>query len=130
MPETPRANPLAGVIREKEAIQEAVANIYSFDLLDRPSAQQVLVKMKDNEIVHFACHGYDDRADPSASHLLLQQPASNNTLESTLYKLTVSTISSQRSLNRAWIALLSACSTARVKLQKLADEGIHLVSAF
>ncbi|KAK3689124.1 CHAT domain-containing protein, partial [Podospora appendiculata] len=36
----------------------------------------------------------------------------------------------ERGKNRAWLAFLSACSTAEVAVSALASEGIHLASAF
>ena len=44
--------------------------------------------------------------------------------------MTVSEISKQKTLGRTWIAYLSACSTARVEVKKLADECLHIASAF
>jgi CHAT domain-containing protein len=67
--------------------------------------------------VHFACHGYSDRADPSASHLVLHdQP------------LSVLDVNMLRQ-GRGQLALLSACSTARGAVS-LANESIHLTAAF
>lgn len=69
---------------------------------------------------HFACHGSADLANPSASCLLLhdhhQRP------------LTVTDVARLR-LEHAELAFLSACSTASPGAP-LADEAIHLVSAF
>jgi CHAT domain-containing protein len=45
-------------------------------------------------------------------------------------RLTVSRISDVITQGRAWIAYLSACSTAQVKTLKLADGGLHPASAF
>jgi hypothetical protein len=68
---------------------------------------------------HFACHGANELADPSASHLLLydhqQRP------------LTAFDIVHLR-LRHAELAFLSACSTARTGRRP--DEVIHLASAF
>lgn len=45
-------------------------------------------------------------------------------------ELTVSKISNERTLGRARITYLSACSTAEVKAEHFADEAPHLASAF
>lgn len=45
-------------------------------------------------------------------------------------RLTVSAIFEVNPHKRAWIAYLSACSTAEIKAEDLVDESIHLASAF
>jgi CHAT domain-containing protein len=69
---------------------------------------------------HFACYGASDLTNPSASCLLLtdhrQRP------------LTVMDVARLR-LDGAGLAFLSACSTAQPG-SRLADEAIHLASAF
>ncbi|WP_410646598.1 CHAT domain-containing protein [Amycolatopsis sp. cmx-4-54] len=67
--------------------------------------------------VHFACHAETRPAEPSASGLQLWDGP-----------LTVAEISTLN-LADAELAFLSACSTAR-GAQELADESIHLASAF
>ena len=83
--------------------------------------------MSEFDIVHFACHGFADPEDPSNSHLLLQK---SWLLGAMVDKLTVSDISKQNTLGRTWIAYLSACSTAGVEANNLADECLHIASAF
>jgi hypothetical protein len=70
--------------------------------------------------VHFACHAEASLAEPSASHLLLQDYASK--------PLTVLDIAGLR-LEQAELAFLSACSTAMTG-GVLPDEAINLASAF
>ncbi len=79
------------------------------------------------DIVHFACHGSADPKDPSNSHLLLQKSGPSGPV---IDKLTVSNISDRNTLGRTWIAYLSACSTAGVEATDLADECLHIASAF
>uniref|UniRef100_L2G9W7 TPR domain-containing protein n=1 Tax=Colletotrichum fructicola (strain Nara gc5) TaxID=1213859 RepID=L2G9W7_COLFN len=127
MPETPGQNPLSGVIKESMAIQQALVDVFKVEYLEKPSAKEVMDRMRQADIVHFACHGSSDRANPSDSHLLLQ----TTTLEGpSLDKLTVQEISEKRTLEEARIAYLSACSTAEVKDGQFADEALHIVSAF
>ena len=80
----------------------------------------VLAALPAGRWAHFACHGASDLANPSASCLLLtdhrQRP------------LTVVDVARLR-LDDAGLAFLSACSTARPG-GRLADEAIHLASAF
>ncbi|KAK7446455.1 hypothetical protein Landi51_07402 [Colletotrichum acutatum] len=124
MPSTPGQTDLPGVSREKQAIKAAIKGAYKITELERPNAQQVLDGMQDAQIVHFACHGASDPKDPLQSHLLLQN--SNQTLD----KLTVKSLLAEKVKTRAWIAYLSACSTAEVKAFSLKDEGLHATSAF
>jgi CHAT domain-containing protein len=67
--------------------------------------------------VHFACHGTAEITDPSNSRLLLHDRP-----------LTVVDVARLR-LHDAELAFLSACETARPGA-RLADEAIHLASAF
>jgi len=71
-------------------------------------------------LVHFACHGTADLANPSASYLSLYDHERR--------PLTVSDVARLR-LEHADLAFLSACSTARPGT-RLTDEAIHLASAF
>jgi hypothetical protein len=71
-------------------------------------------------IVHLACHGYADLADPSASRLLLHDHRTNPL---TLHSIT------RLNLRHAQLAYLSACSTT-VLGEQHADEATHLTAAF
>ncbi|KAL2785014.1 CHAT domain-containing protein [Aspergillus keveii] len=131
MPTTPGERPLDGVAKEALAIEnvaKAVPTGYTVTTLQGPSTDQVLSHLKDAHIAHFACHGSSDGADPANSFLLLEKQADSGARM--LDRLTVSKIANEKSLGRAWIAYLSACSTAEVKASRFADEGIHLASAF
>lgn len=91
--------------------------------LDRPSAAQVLENLPSYQAIHFACHGVSDIYNPSGSHLLLRKA------DGTLDHLPVRTIAST-SLKHAQLAYLSACCTATNASRGLADESIHIASAF
>jgi CHAT domain-containing protein len=125
MPETPGQDPLDGVLDEISTVQEVVKGIYSVQESTN-SVDDVLNKMKESEIAHFACHGSADSIDPSESHLLLLNDSQS---QLTVDKLTVRRIS-EVNLGRAWIAYLSACSTVEVKAENIADEVLHFVSGF
>ncbi|KAL4747469.1 CHAT domain-containing protein [Aspergillus terricola var. indicus] len=126
MPTTPNKQPLPGVEPEVNAIQQASQHVYTIHLQKHPAPETVLNAMKDTDIIHFACHGSSDPINPSDSHLVLRDSGSSTP---TIGKLTVQQISDHAS-SRARIAYLSACSTAQVTASKLADEAIHLASAF
>lgn len=82
--------------------------------------EAVLAALPEARWAHFACHGHSDLSDPSSGHLLLADHQTR--------PLTVADLAGVR-LDGAEIAFLSACSTARPGA-RLADEAIHLASAF
>jgi tetratricopeptide (TPR) repeat protein len=124
MPETPGGERLPGVEREENAIREVIGVRYSVETLDRPNVENVLDTIGESGIVHFACHGSADLVDPSNSYLALQE--NSNSMPG---KLTVSRLS-DTNLGQAWLAYLSACSTAEARVSNLADEALHLSSSF
>ena len=127
MPTTRGQKPLTGVTEEKQAIARSKLGLKSFSALECPAAREVLHKIPKFDIIHFACHGSSDRADPSKSHLILQK---TDTTGPVVDKLAIADIADAQTLGKAWIAYLSACSTAEVEAFELADEGLHLASAF
>ncbi|KAJ6437995.1 Serine-tRNA ligase, cytoplasmic [Purpureocillium lavendulum] len=64
---------LPGVVIEEKRVTEMVAGKISVQSLDSPSVAQVIDKMRDCTIAHFACHGSTDHADPSNSGLIMQR---------------------------------------------------------
>lgn len=67
--------------------------------------------------VHFACHGIADHRDPAESHLVLFDG-----------RITVAELL-EMALPEAWLAYLSACTTATGPERTL-DEAIHMAAAF
>ncbi|CAG8320463.1 unnamed protein product [Penicillium salamii] len=127
MPTTPRETSLPGIASEIEAIEAATAGSeFTLQVQRYPRSAAVLQAMQETDIIHFACHGSSDAIDPSESHLLLQKDGSSGPL---VDRLTVQKIS-DRTVERARIAFLSACSTAEITAGKFTDEAIHLASAF
>jgi CHAT domain-containing protein len=128
MPTTPGQSDLSGVVREEETITEAVQQAYTIrHPLRHPTADEVLRGIHGSEITHFACHGCSDLIDPSNSRLLLQKSSASGPV---VDPLTVSTLLRATAQGRAWLAYLSACSTAETRVKSLADESIHMASAF
>ncbi|CBF75970.1 hypothetical protein AN3525.2 [Aspergillus nidulans FGSC A4] len=123
MPTTPGHQPLSGVIEESNIVRAICRETHVCELLNHPTADQVCRKLATSDIVHFDCHGSANESDPSQSYLLPQK-------DGVLDKLTVSRISNEVSQQPAWVAYLSACSTAQVRATKLADESLHIASAF
>ncbi|MFD4231396.1 CHAT domain-containing protein, partial [Streptomyces sp. NPDC058545] len=87
----------------------------------RPTKPAVLDQLSHCPIAHFACHGDSHPTDPSQSLLLLHDHQSD--------PLTVASLAPVR-LDHAQLAYLSACRTAAIDTVDLADEAIHLTSAF
>jgi tetratricopeptide (TPR) repeat protein len=86
-----------------------------------PTCANVLARLPGCSIVHFACHSYTDAEDPSRSGLLLHDHATD--------PFTVVRLASLH-LESAQLAYLSACQTAVTQTSAIADEAIHLASAF
>lgn len=128
MPDTPGHGMLSGVRQEAERVTEVVNQAMNVRHMVEPSSEEVLNQLQHVELVHFACHGYSDPHDPLKSHLLLTK----DTAESgkVVDKLTVSKLLETRAMSRAWIAYLSACSTAEIRDTNLMNEGLHITSGF
>ncbi|RPA88501.1 hypothetical protein L873DRAFT_1849689 [Choiromyces venosus 120613-1] len=124
MPETPGATNLPGVLQEVQYIYDSTSkSAIKITVLSNPTPAEVLKQVQHHDIVHFACHGVSD-FNPSNSHLVLLTPDGTNA-----DKLPVRDISSLNTPG-AQLAYLSACSSAKNPSTILADEVIHLASAF
>ncbi|KAI5807320.1 CHAT domain-containing protein [Peziza echinospora] len=135
MPTTPGHSDLGGVTAELNEIASSAEGVADVVLLESPSAETTLKNISEGSysIMHFACHGVADAAEPSCSRLLLQKPnSSGGTPE--LDELTVKAIASVRPAEDSagsTLAYLSACSSADQQLQRdLREEGLHIASAF
>ncbi|KAH8645867.1 CHAT domain-containing protein [Ilyonectria robusta] len=106
---------------EVEGIQRSVKEC---DVLETPDKESVLDSMRCRPIMHFACHGESDPEDPSNSYLALRDGP-----DGTPQRLSVREVADV-SLPEAYMAYLSACSTARHRAPDLRDEAIHIASAF
>jgi CHAT domain-containing protein len=86
-----------------------------------PTRENVLRHLPACTVAHFACHADSDAADPSRSLLLLSD-----------YKTAPLTVAALAPVDheRLELTYLSACSTALTSAADLADEAIHLTSAF
>ena len=120
MPHTPGASDLPGAQAEAAGLQRRFPGRVTVLTGPQATHDTVLAALPAGRWAHFACHGASDLSNPSASCLLLtdhrQRP------------LTVVDVARLR-LDDAGLAFLSACSTARPG-GRLADEAIHLASAF
>lgn len=90
MPTTPGHRRLLGAIDEADAVRSVVEYRWRVKTLVCPSASQVLEEIPNFDVVHFACHGSSERADPLQSHLLLQKEDEEG--ERAVDRLTVSAL--------------------------------------
>lgn len=86
-----------------------------------PTLANVISGLGDCSVAHFACHAASDAAAPSRSLLLLHD---HGTAPLTVARL------APVNFQQAKLAYLSACRTAFTGGDELADEAIHLTSAF
>ncbi|KAF8541463.1 CHAT domain-containing protein [Trichophaea hybrida] len=124
-----QSSALPGVKQEANRILAVLPHGMSAPVLEQPSARDVLQRLRFSSIIHFACHGISDEDDPSQSRLLLHNP---DPTSSEPDSLTARDIFDHTSVewSGAQLAYLSACSTADNSNVELADEVIHIASAF
>jgi tetratricopeptide (TPR) repeat protein len=119
MPHTPGAADLPGAYREAALLQQRFPGQVTLLAGIQASHDAVLAALPSRRWAHFACHGFSDQGDPSASCLLLTDYRERPLTAADVARLRLD----------AELAFLSACSTARPGIV-LADEAIHLASAF
>ncbi|OLT20736.1 hypothetical protein BJF78_09225 [Pseudonocardia sp. CNS-139] len=114
MAETPDLPPLPAAVAEAAGLGDA----RTVRLTDAGAGRDaVLAALARCGWAHFACHAVSDPQQPSESHLVLHDGP-----------LAVRDVGRLR-LRDAELAFLAACSTAR-GAERLADESIHIASAF
>ena len=128
MPTTPGELDLPCVKAEAIAVRDSSCKFFQCTPLDRPTTSNVLDELRSHDVVHFACHGVSHPEDPARSALILQR-RDTDTSQATQDLLTVQQVLEMKS-QPTQLAFLSACSTAEHKVARLADEVIHIASAF
>ncbi|KAB5589077.1 aromatic di-alanine and TPR containing protein [Ceratobasidium theobromae] len=115
---TPGHNPLPATKPELDHIQRhAPPSIRYTQLSDHnATVDAVSAAIKEHDWVHFACHAYQDRMDPTESGFFLH--------DGTLSFARIL----QKSFQNKGLAFLSACQTATGD-DDLPDEAIHLASS-
>ncbi|RYP81636.1 hypothetical protein DL770_005844 [Monosporascus sp. CRB-9-2] len=107
---------------EVKMLNEFCPSLQLKPIIPTPRKDDVLKHLQACRIFHFAGHGLSDPIEPSQSCLLLEDWKSN--------PLTVGDFRDRRFQdNPPFLGYLSACSTGANEAARLADEGIHLVSA-
>ena len=127
MPTTPGEINIPGV-EDVAVIETSFKELLQVTKLDKPTASDVFHQLKRHDVVHFACHGISHAKNPLHSALVLQKTGADST-KITKDLLTVESLLQRRS-QPAQLAFLSAYSTAENKVTSLADESIHIASAF
>lgn len=120
MPDTPGHMSL-NVRPEVDAIVDVFGD--SVVNMHHPSKSEVLHRLRECDLAHFACHGKCDVDQPSEGGLLLAGGG----------LLRIADMDDDGSLNlaHAELAYLSACSTAEIGADALlVDEAIHLANSF
>ncbi|MEV5551802.1 CHAT domain-containing protein [Streptomyces sp. NPDC052309] len=113
------AAPLPGARRESEHLAALLPG--AAVLADASATRSAVVSaLPRHAYAHFACHALSDLERPSDSRLILD--------DHTAHPLTVRDLARLR-LPSARLAYLSACDTLRSS-PELADEAVHIVSAF
>lgn len=108
---------------EVHMLRDICPQLHLASVTPSQNKEDILKHLPKCKIFHFAGHGKSDPRDPSRSCLLLEDWETN--------PLTVGDIRDSRLQDDPpFLAYLSACSTGANKVEKLADEGIHLISAF
>ena len=131
MPATPGMSTLAGINMEANMLQTCLQKRHlGCNLIPYPSPDVVRGEMKKHNLIHFACHGEVDVANPSKSHLCLTRAANMApTGRRELERFYVHDIMSTR-VPAGKLAYLSACFSAVNGTRDLADEVTHIASAF
>jgi tetratricopeptide (TPR) repeat protein len=126
MPETPDLPPdrrLKFAGEEVKMLEDLCKSLQLKPIQPGRWKEDVLRHLRSCKIFHFAGHGQTDPADPSQSYLLLNDWKDN--------PLTVGDLRDCRlQESQPFLGYLSACSTGANEAHRLADEGIHLISAF
>ncbi|KAI0027376.1 CHAT domain-containing protein [Vararia minispora EC-137] len=114
-PSHPTLPPLPGVLKEAEVLQECFEDSVTCLQDGHGTVSEVLRSINDHSWIHLACHGVQDRDNPTNSGFLLHDR-----------RLTLSDLMRQ-SKHGAEFAFLSACETATGD-ENIPDEAVHLVA--
>ncbi|OQN95351.1 hypothetical protein B0A48_18737 [Cryoendolithus antarcticus] len=125
---TPGEPPLHGVRAEADAVKSVFGIECRVSHQKQTNAEAVLRLFPSNDMFHFAGHGMSDPVDPAESCIIFEKSdgASTPMIQD---RLEVDRLF-EANLQPAFLAFLSACSTAQNQQDVLADESIHLASGF
>ncbi|KAL2156167.1 hypothetical protein VTH82DRAFT_912 [Thermothelomyces myriococcoides] len=135
MSRTPNYYPLEFAEAEVEKVGDLCLSLgLQQDRPPRKTQYEILYRLRGCRIFHFAGHGVSDQADPSRSHLMLEdwesRPLTVDDLRSQWLSEQEGETKGSKNTTRPFLAYLSACSTAANGEIELSDEAIHLVNGF
>lgn len=115
--------PLPGTEEELARIEDQVPQqwLNSLGRTSQATVEAALVHLRESSIVHFACHGIQDRKNPLDSGLLLTD---GRLKVSEPMRANDNVKSQQKNMT---LAFLSACETAKGD-DKVPDEAMHLAA--
>ena len=121
MPTTPNRRSLIFANEEINAIDDFLPPSLRRMKMQNPTKSEVIEKISQCSIAHFACHGAVNSQDPSKSRILLS--------DWEIDPLSAADVA-QTKLDRVELAYISACHTATNRDFALLDESIHIGGAF
>ncbi|KAH8748295.1 CHAT domain-containing protein [Hyaloscypha sp. PMI_1271] len=120
MENTPKRKPLPYVALESDKVSHALPKSVKQTILKTPKKDELVSKIQQATMVHFACHGEVDPIEPFSSNFLLEDWEAN--------PFSVADMTSLK-LEQARFAYLSACHAASNGAHNLLDESIHMAGA-
>ncbi|KAF5246468.1 hypothetical protein FANTH_6840 [Fusarium anthophilum] len=123
MEDTPGSSKLPFATREIEAIRGICKSMLIEPDEPEPKRDNILSRLLECGIFHFAGHARTDPEDPIGSYLCLDEEREKCLTVSDLLDINLQSRS-------PFLAYLSACGTGRIENNHLADEGIHLINGF
>jgi CHAT domain-containing protein len=120
MPMTPNRSCLKFAVDEIYAIDTFLPDSMKKTILLSPTKSEVLERIEQCSVAHFACHG-EVNLDPSKSRLLFSDWETKSFFVADM---------AQKKLDQAELAYISACHTANNRNVQLLDESIHMAGAF
>lgn len=122
MEDTPGNSPLPFATNEVQMLHSLCKSMILNPSQPERRKKDIMSKLLQCKIFHFAGHGYTDDKDPSKSYLLLED-----------WKDDPFTVADFLAMNlrkhSPFLAYLSACGTGRIKDKRFFDESVHLISA-
>ncbi|CEI41812.1 hypothetical protein FVEN_g3780 [Fusarium venenatum] len=123
MEKTPGSSYLPNARNEVTTVRKVCESMSIKTVEPGPVKAAITSQLLQSEIFHYAGHAYTDGHDPAESYLCLGANKADCLTVSNLLDINL-----QR--QSPFLAYLSACGTGEIQYHDLADEGIHLITAF
>jgi CHAT domain-containing protein len=123
VPNAPGSLPLRFATKEVATLHKLCKSM-AFDPIEPGRRKSdIISRLPQCKIFHFAGHGFTDGNDPSGSYLLLEDGKNDPLTVAILLEMNIREQS-------PFLAYLSACGTGQISDERFLDESIHLISAF